>query len=51
MINFDEEIKNFKPSLEISRVEDAIVRSDITDVQDVMLEMIKSSANTLNREQ
>ena len=45
MIDFDEEIKNFKPSLEISRVEDAIVRSDITDMQDIMLEMFKASQN------
>ena len=44
MINFDEEIKNFKPSLEISKVEEAIVRSDITDVQDVMLEMLKNAS-------
>ena len=44
MINFDDEIKNFKPSLEISKVEDAIVRSDITDVQDIMLEMLKNAS-------
>ena len=44
MINFDEEIKTFKPSLEISRVEDAIVHSDITDVQDIMLEMLKNAS-------
>ena len=42
MINFDEEISKFRPSLEISQVEDAIVRSDITDMQDIMLEMIKN---------
>ena len=42
MINFDEEIAKFKPSLEISQIEDAIVRSDITDMQDIMLEMIKN---------
>lgn len=50
MISFDEEIKNFKPSLEISRVEEAIVRSDITDVQDIMLDMIKNANNGINRE-
>ena len=44
MINFDEEVNNFKPSLEISKVEEAIVHSDITDVQDIMLEMLKSAA-------
>ena len=42
MINFDEEIKNFKPSLEVSKIEDEIVRSDITDMQDIMLDMIKA---------
>ncbi len=42
MLNFDEELKNFKPSLEVTKVEEAIVRSDITDIQDVMLDMIKN---------
>ena len=44
MINFDEEIKNFKPSLEVSKVEEAIVHSDITDIQDIILEMIKNTS-------
>lgn len=44
MINFDEEIKNFKPSLEISKIEDAIVHSDITDVQDILMDIIKQTA-------
>jgi len=46
MLNFDEELKNFKPSLEVSKVEEAIVRSDITDIQDVMLEMMKNITNS-----
>lgn len=41
MINYDEEISKFKSSLEISAVEDAIVRSDLTDMTDIMMEMIK----------
>ena len=41
MINYDEEISKFKASLEISAVEDAIVRSDLTDMTDIMMEMIK----------
>ena len=44
MINFDEEINNFKPSLDITKVEDAIVRSDITDMQDILMEMLKGIA-------
>lgn len=50
MINFEEEIKNFKPSLEISKVEDAIVRSDITDVQDIMLDMIKNVSSNIKEQ-
>lgn len=50
MINFDEEIKNFKPSLEVSKVEEAIVRSDITDVQDIMLDMIKGVSSNVKEQ-
>ena len=45
MINFDEEIKRFKPSREISSVEDAIVKSDLTDMQDIVMELMKDAAS------
>ena len=38
MIDFDEELSHYKPSLEIEEVEDAIVRSDMTDI---MMDLIK----------
>ena len=38
---FEEEIERFKPSLDIEEVEDAIVKSDLTDMTDVMMELIK----------
>jgi hypothetical protein len=41
MINFDEEIKRFKPSREIGAVEDTIVTSDLTDMQDIVMELMK----------
>lgn len=41
MIDFEHEIDQFKPSLEIETAEDAIVRSDLTDMTDIMMEMIK----------
>lgn len=41
MIDFDEEISQYKPSLEIDAAEDAIVRSDVTDMNDLMMELIK----------
>ena len=38
---FDEEIKKFHPSLEISDVENAIYNQDMKDMVDVMLKMTK----------
>lgn len=36
MINYDEEIKKFQPSVEIDEAEDAIFKNDMTDVADVI---------------
>lgn len=41
MINFEEEIKKFNPSLEVEDVSDAIYNQDITDVADIFIRMIK----------
>jgi len=41
MINFEEELKKFNPSLEIEDVSDAIYNQDITDVADILIRMIK----------
>ena len=41
MINFEEELKNFKPSLEVEEAEQAIYNHELTDMTDVMQEMLK----------
>ena len=41
MIDFEEELKRFRPSLEIGNVEDAIGKNDLTDMTDLMMELIK----------
>ena len=41
MINFEEEIEQFKPSLEVEDIGEAIVRSDLTDMTDIMMELMK----------
>ena len=42
MINFDEEIKKFHPSLEVDEAEDVIYNNNnITDMTDILLSMIK----------
>ena len=41
MINFEEELKNFKPSLEVEEAEQAIYNHELTDMTDVMQEMLQ----------
>lgn len=41
MINFEEEIEKFQPSLEIEQAEDVINNNDLTDISDILRELIK----------
>lgn len=41
MLDFEEELKKFRPSLEIDQVEDNIYNNNLADVSDLMDEMIK----------
>lgn len=41
MIDFEEEIKKFHPSLEVEEAEDAIYNNDLTDAVDLMQEIMK----------
>lgn len=43
MINFDEEIEKFQPSLEIEQAEDVINNNDLTDVTDILKEVLKTN--------
>ena len=45
MINFEEELKKYKPSVEIQDAEDAIYHRDITDMMDILQEMLKENKN------
>ena len=42
MLDFEEELKNFQPSMEIGNVEDAIGREDLTDMTDLMRELLNN---------
>lgn len=41
MIDFKEEIKRFKPSLDVEDIEDAIAKSDLTDMNDIMMQLMQ----------
>ncbi len=40
MIDFDEELKKFKPSLEIDDTENAILSDNVNDMVDLMIEIM-----------
>ena len=41
MINFEEELKKFHPSLEIDQAEEAIYNQDLTDMADLLVNLIR----------
>lgn len=41
MINFEEELKKFHPSMDVNEAEDAIYSRDLTDVTDILKEMLR----------
>lgn len=43
MINFEDEIKKFSPSIEVEDLEDTIYNQDLTDVADLFVKMIKDN--------
>ncbi len=45
MINFEEELLKFHPSLEVEEVEDAIYNQDLTDMSDLFVKMVKEATN------
>lgn len=40
MLNFEEELKKFKPSLEVEDIEDAVYQEDLSDVSDLLKQMM-----------
>lgn len=47
MINFEEELKNFKPSLEVEEAEEAIYNHELTDMTDVLQEMMREMKRSM----
>ena len=43
MLNFEEELKKFKPSLEVEDIEEAAYQEDMTDMTDILREMMKQN--------
>ena len=43
MIDFEEELKKFQPSLEVEDAEEAIYNHDLTDMTDILIEMMREA--------
>ncbi len=50
MINFEEELKKFHPSLEVEDAENTIYSQDVTDMADILVNLIRE-ANEKNVEE
>ena len=40
MLDFEEELKKFKPSLEVEDIEDAVYQEDLSDMKDLLREVM-----------
>lgn len=49
MINYEEELKKFHPSMDVNEAEDAIYSRDLTDVTDILKEMLRSEKEKKNK--
>ena len=40
MLDYEEELKKFKPSLEVEEIEDAVYQEDLTDMTDLLRQVM-----------
>lgn len=45
MIDYEEELKKFRPCLDVNEAEDAIYKNDFTDITDILKEMLQEEKN------
>lgn len=43
MLNYEEELKKFLPSLEVEEIEDAVYQEDLTDMTDIIREVVEKT--------
>ena len=49
MLNFEEELAKFQPSLDVEKVEEVVYNNNLTDVTDIINEMINEMKQNNNR--
>ena len=48
MINFDEELEKYEPSPDVEQVEDVVNNNNLTDVTDIVRELIADARATVS---
>lgn len=43
MLDYEEELKKFKPSLEVEDIEDAVYQEDLSDVADLLKQVMEQN--------
>lgn len=43
MLDYEEELKKFKPSLEVEDIEDAVYQEDLSDMTDLLKQVMEQS--------
>ena len=49
MLNYEEELRKFKPSLEVDQIEEAVYKEDLPDMQDIVKEVMAKKEKTVRR--
>lgn len=49
MLDFNEEIQKFKPSLEVDQAEEAIFEKDLTDLKDILETIVSNNSQGESR--
>lgn len=47
MINFEEELEKYEPSLDVEQVESVVKSNNLTDVTDIVRELITEAKGTM----
>ncbi len=47
MLDFDEELAKFQPSMDIEQVEEVVYNNNLTDITDIVKELIQDVNGTL----
>lgn len=43
MLDYEQELKKFKPSLEVDDIEEAVYQEDLSDMTDILREMLSQA--------